>query len=420
MPRFFRAFPLILSCVMACSLHAQTYSPQAIRIDAPPGTDTAEPLRIAALAPGSLTKEQIEAALQRIADTGLFADISYTVNSTALVIKLTPSAASQALPVRYTNFVWWQPGELEPLVEARVPIFHGSLPLAGTLTEQVEAVLVDLLKKKGVDAKVTATQNGGLGVNVTALSLSIASPPITVSDLKLQNTLASLNPQLDRLRARLREEDFDSTETTQAVRESVKDIYQNAGYLDVATTTPTYDLPHKALAGFAVDLSATVTAGEIYRIGRFDLQPAAPLTAPELAKAAGIKVGEPASPAALRLAKGEMELAYRDAGYFDVASHVTVAKDSAAHAVTYAASFTPGSVYHFASLDTSALTQAQQKTFAQDFHAVPGAVANRDVTQSIAQILNGLNILKTTHIERKTDAAQHTVVYSLQPAGRPH
>ena len=98
---------------------AQTYNPKTIRIDAPPAVDAAEALHIAALpANVPLTKQQIEASLQRLADTGLFADVAYTVNSAALVIKLTPSAGGQLQPVHFSNFVWWQPAELEKLLDA--------------------------------------------------------------------------------------------------------------------------------------------------------------------------------------------------------------------------------------------------------------------------------------------------------------
>jgi hypothetical protein len=37
--------------------------------------------------------------------------------------------------VRFANFVWWQPAELEKLVEARVPLFHGELPINGSLMD---------------------------------------------------------------------------------------------------------------------------------------------------------------------------------------------------------------------------------------------------------------------------------------------
>jgi hypothetical protein len=120
---------LLLLSALAPSTLAQTYTPQQIRIDAPAGVDTAEALRIAALPSGvPLTKQQIEAGLQRVVDTGLFSDVAYTVNSDALVIKLTPSASSQLQPAHFSNFVWWQPAELETLVESSVPAYHGKLP----------------------------------------------------------------------------------------------------------------------------------------------------------------------------------------------------------------------------------------------------------------------------------------------------
>ena len=217
----------------SCTLLAQTYSPKTIRIDAPPGTDTAEPLRIAALPANSpLTKQQIEEALGRLADTGLFSDINYTVNDTALVIKLTPAASSQSLPVHYGNFVWWQPGELEPLVEARLPIFKGRLPAAGTLTDQVEAVLVDLLHQKSIDAKVTATllQGGPSGIAATGLTLS--RPQVVIGEIHLQNGISALDAQTSKFADGLRGEDFDTGETYSSIHLSVTDIYQNGGYLD--------------------------------------------------------------------------------------------------------------------------------------------------------------------------------------------
>jgi outer membrane protein assembly factor BamA len=400
----------------------QTYTPKAIRIDAPPGTDTAEPLRIAALQPGTLTKDQIEAGLQRIVDTGLFSDVSYTVSSAALVIKLTPAVSSQALPVRYANFVWWQPGELEPLVEARLPIFHGSLPLAGTLTDQVEAVLVDLLQQKGIAAaKVEAKQaGGGPGQAPSAISLSITTPQITVGELHLNNTLPSLAPLLDKLRARLREEDFDVVETAKAVHDSVADIYQNAGYLDVATTTPTYGAPHQSLTGYAVDLTAEVTAGEVYRVNDLRLLATAPLTPIDLTKVSGLKPGDPASPAALRLARGEMEQAFRNDGYLDAQSRVATQKDSAAHTVVYTVTFAPGAIYHFAALDTTQLPAAQQAAFARDFHVAAGAVANLELRQAVNRVVYDLHAQKTITIDIKPDPAHHTVTLVLRPvaAGR--
>src|SRR6185437_2387230 len=86
---------------LPCPLSAQTYNPKAIRFvatDPSQHLDTAELLRISGLQQGvPLSKDDIDAALQKLGGSGAFADLSYTVTDAALTIKLTPSAQGQAL-----------------------------------------------------------------------------------------------------------------------------------------------------------------------------------------------------------------------------------------------------------------------------------------------------------------------------------
>jgi outer membrane protein assembly factor BamA len=400
---------------------AQTYTPKTIRIDAPPAVDTAEALRIAALPTNApLTKQQIETALQRLADTGLFADVAYTVNAAALVIKLTPSASSQLLPARFGNLVWWQPAELESLLEARVPAFHGQLPLAGTLTDQVKAALVSLLHEKGVDATVNAIETASSpGGPITATALAIGSPSILVGDLQLHNALPALQTQLKKFQDRLHGEDFDLAETTRSVQASVNDIYRNAGYLAVDTSAPTYSAPRKDLLNYAVDLTSTITPGDLYHLNAITLHAAPPVSEADLLKAANLKPGDIASPAAERLARAEMQNLYAAQGYLTAKVHFTPHQDNAAHTVDYAYTFVPGDLYHFASIDTSALALDQQAAFARAFTIAPGAIADTKLSAAIGQALQSLHLGYKVGIAAIPDPATHTVKLVLKTAASP-
>jgi outer membrane protein assembly factor BamA len=396
---------------------AQTYTPQTIRIDAPPAVDTAEALRIAALPTNApLTKQQIEAALQRIADTGLFSDVGYTVDATALVIKLTPSASSQLQPAHFSNFIWWQPAELESLLEAAVPGYHGQLPVAGTLTDQVKAALVALLHAKGVDATVDAHENG---FSADAVTLSIVSPSIVIGEVHLQNTLAPLLPQLKALQHRLHGEDFDIAETTKTVQDSVNDIYQNAGYLAVDTSAPTYSAPHKDLLTYAVDLSTSITPGEVYHVASISIHAQPPVSEADLAKAANIKIGDVASLAAQRLALSEMQQVYTSQGYFDAKVLFTLHQDNGVHTVEYACNFVPGEIYHFASIDTSALALDQQAAFARAFTVAPGAIANNDLRSAVSQALQSLHLSFPVGLNMVANSKNHTVKIILKTSASP-
>jgi outer membrane protein assembly factor BamA len=408
---------LLLLSALAPSTLAQTYTPKQIRIDAPAGVDTAEALRIAALPSGvPLTKQEIETGLQRVVDTGLFSDIAYTVNSDALVIKLTPSASSQLQPAHFSNFVWWQPAELETLVESSVPAYHGKLPLAGTLTDQVDAALVSLLHTKGMDAEVSARETGSTADSVT---LSITRPSILIDEVHLQSPLPSLSRQLQTLELRLHGQEFDLAESTRTLQESVNDIYRDAGYLDVSTTAPIYSAPHKDLDAYAVNLTASIQSGDIYRISSIKLPTVPSISPSDLDHAANLQVGSPASAAALRLATAELTKTCTDAGYLDATAKVETSKDIPAHTIAYAFTITPGELYHFASVDTSALTPQQQQSIAHNFQPDPNAIFNQQLTSALANALAQLRLSHLPSFLRRTYPANHTVVVVLKPFSAP-
>jgi len=305
--------------------------------------------------------------------------------------------------VRYANFVWWQPDELEKLVEARVPLFQGKLAFNGTLTDQVEAALTTLLHEKGIDAKVEAMQGG------TGTILTITRPEILVGQTHVEGASPAFAAKLDGMGQSIAGQDFGIDETSRTIRQRLSDIYQDAGYLDVLNDAPTFAPPRKDMDRFLIDATVVVHPGEVYRITQIDLAAAPPLSAANLAKATEIKAGDPAGAAALRLAKGELAKAYQDRGYLDAFTSEETAKDSAAHTVAYSFHFTPGEVYHLAGVDTSALPPDVQQAFANDSKLKPGVVAGSDVRQEIVRILQEKNLLRGVKLQSDSDRAQHTL-----------
>src|ERR1700729_3293687 len=83
------------------SLNAQTYTPHSLVFT---GTtlDQAALTKVAAVTLGKpMTDSEIQGAMQRIVDTGLFAEIRYTVDDRVLNFIVTPQVASAMLPVIY-------------------------------------------------------------------------------------------------------------------------------------------------------------------------------------------------------------------------------------------------------------------------------------------------------------------------------
>jgi outer membrane protein assembly factor BamA len=388
-----------------------------------PALDSDDLIRTAKLTPNTpITVEEIQAAFQRLADTGLFSDIRYSVDNNALVFKLTLAASAQSLPARYANFLWWQPTELESLIEARVPNFHGNLPLTGNLTDQVEAALVALVHDKGIEATVTTFESSDVPHGpVTAIALQITRPEIVLGNIRLQSALPALKSQVSEITRAVTGQDFDLLTTTGAIRQSVVDTYQNAGYLDIAVEIPTYTVPHKDPSDLIperllVDASTDIKPGELYRISHIDLPTTSAIARSELSHAAAIKAGDPASVSDLRLAQAEIANLGRNRGYLDASAQATSTPDHSSHMVADAVTLDLGDLYHLGTLDTSALTPQQRAAFSRSVHPAPGVVADMDLRLSIARALHDLNLSRTATLSIKLDRANHIANITIKTA----
>jgi len=417
MRTFLRSVALTLCLLASSSLHAQTYTPKNIRIDGAPAADNAQLLGVVNLKPGtSLTKEQIEAALQRLGDTGFFSDLSYTVNADTLVFKVTPAAKSQMLPARYANFIWWTPQELEPLVEAKVPLFHGKLPFTGSLTDEVEAALVSLLHDKGIaDATVTSMQSTeGPGGPVNAIALSVTHPQIVVGTVDLQGALPALQPKLQEVQRNLSGQDFDLQETANSIRDGVADVYQNAGYLDIATDPTTYAAPRKDQDRYIIDTATVLHQNELYRVAQIDIQPAAPLSPAEQTAATELKQGAPASAMAARIGQGLLARAYENRGYLHAAVAMKTAKDNSTHTVSYAFTVAPGEIYRLAAMDASALSPTMQREIQGSAALQPGVIVDQQFRKALLSIVvSQFGVTKSLHEGQAFDETHHTVSLTL-------
>lgn len=416
--RHFVSVILAFACALPCILSAQTYKPKTIvfqSTDSSHHVDRVELLRISGLQEGvPLTKADIESALQKLGDTGVFSNLSYSVNDTALTIRVTPAAAGQALPVRFANFVWWQPDDLLKMLEARIPLFTGTLPLQGDQTGEVENALAALLAEKGIpDARITAMPSN-TGGKIDGVILSITSPEILIGQTHFTGSVPAVDTKLNTLNQEIVDRDFDLQDYTNTIRNSVQEIFEDAGYLEVTNEPPVFTAPHKDLAGYGVDAEVTIHPGALYRVGAIDIHPEPPVGEAALRAALHVKSGDPASASDLRVALGTLAGVYSDDAYLDSKVSAGVDRVPSNHTVNYSFTFTPGPQYHLAGVDTSALPLELQQEFAAAWHIAPGALADMAFRTALLKTIQELHTRSGIFIAGKRDASAHTVLIALQ------
>ncbi len=411
---------LLLATSLARPAFAQTYSPKSIHFestDASEHLDSAELLRITGLQQGvPLTKAEIEAGLEKLGASGAFSNLSYTVNDTALTVRLTPAGGGQALPVRFANFVWWQHDELIRLLEARIPLFHGMLPLQGNQTGEVEDVLVGLLRAKGIpNAQITAMPSTSKpGGPMDTVALSITSPEILVGETRFDGGIPAVSGKLTTLDREFAGREFDRQDITNSIQQSVQEIFQDAGYLDIANDLPVFATPRKDLDRYVVDAQVTLRPGTLYRINAVTLHPEPPLSDAALRAVLPFKAGDPASASDFRGALMAFARAYADYGYLRAHAGATVNKSNATHTISYSFTFAPGAQFHLASIDTSGLPSDLQQEFASLWNVPPGVLCDKTFREKLRSAVHQLHSRSAIYVVEQGDDAAHTVIIRLQ------
>ena len=227
---------LILGVLLLCfawmasaqSASTQIYSFKSVFFDGAPQYTAAELMTMSGLVTGKpMTEGDLQAALKRLDDTGLFARLNYKTEGSNLRITLEPMAASDVRTVHYTNFVFYTPDELTAKVHALLPAFTGTVPGTGELEEQVRRALETVLKQRGIVATVTSLP-GKDGKQ----DYSIAAPPVVVGKLVMTGIDMESDRRLKGIRDRAAGAEYVEGVSGDALRSSLTDACQDLGFVD--------------------------------------------------------------------------------------------------------------------------------------------------------------------------------------------
>lgn len=357
LPRFLSVAALS-GALLASSASAQQYIPKKITFS---GTTMSQSdlLAISGLKPGvGLGQPEIQAAAQKLMDTGMFSDVHFTFDGAELQYVLKPMGGME--PVSYVNFPWWDQKTLTAAVEAKVPLFHGEIAPESAMQQQVAAALTELLAEKGVTATVTGVPAESLGGGKErGVEFHIDTPAVEVGSVHLSDVSAAwADPVLAIQKAEVGK-DFDgATEATLAT--ALRAIYHRQGYLGVAITDFEHGEPHLVDGKVMVPVSAIVVEGPQYRVQGLHFAGDAVLSSNDFAKIAKLHLADVANEDLLHATLAEMSLAYRSKGYLRVKLNATPTLDEGTRTVDYTVSVVPGSVFHMGTLGLVNVSEQQR------------------------------------------------------------
>lgn len=358
MKMFRRLFFLLAAAALANLACAQIIAKKVTFGGVP--QSQADLLAYSGLAPGKpLSHADIDAAAQKLMDTGLFGNIQYKYDGVELLFTMTPTDG--ALPVAYANFPWWDDASLTAAVEARVPLFHGSLPTESSLQPLVINAMTAMLAQKGVQgASITATPSEDPKGNASGIVFHIDAPAIQVGAVTLSGASSAFADPVAAIEKAAAGQEFEAA-TESTLTAALKAIYHRQGYLEVTMSGFTHATPQVAGDKVLVPVSAAIAEGPQYKVASITLAGTSTfMSQDDFAKSAKLHTGDIANEDLLRATLASLSNPYRSHGYLRAKIDATPRFDPAAHTVSYAVTVEPGPVFHMGELSLINLSSQQR------------------------------------------------------------
>jgi outer membrane protein insertion porin family len=371
-----RALTLILTLATAAA-HAQyTVGSVAYKGGAPYAD--AELSAVAGLQPGQMmATDGLGTAAQHLLDTGLFDDVqaTYTQQGKALHItfQLKPLPPAKLLTVSLENFPWFTPEELTAALHQQLPLYHGLSSDAGTFSDSIQDALTQILTTKGVTAKLSHTIVEPTTLHpIRTVNFRIDAPAVRLMSIDITSPIpAALQTDTYKAITAATGKPLNEGLTGRTLQDVLLLPARDAGYI-TASLKDIHNTVTPAPRGFDVAITATLDAGEPYKVAALNYTPTPLYAAADLARDAQLHPGDLARSSLLLKTETPIQNAWLKQGYLDAYITASPIRDDTAHTVSYTLVAVPGEIYHLKTVTATGLGPAAQKAFDEAWTMKPG------------------------------------------------
>jgi outer membrane protein assembly factor BamA len=350
----------------------------------------------------SFKAAQLNDAAQKLSDTGYFESVGAAMegmqNKVTVTFDMKPFDHAKMLPVGSENFVWLSQDEIAKDVAAKLPLYNGTVMEATAQVDSISDALTAMLKDKGISARVVhETVEPTLEHPARVEEFRIASPRIVVTNVHLSGVQKDLVPYLQKAVNETARTEYNEGRAGVQTVDRVLGPLRDAGY-SAATLTGMSLAPTAGENGVVgVVVSGTLSAGDVYHVGKLEFAGTELVSADAFAKSATLHSGDVDSHKEMLTTLAPLDTAYRSKGYMDVVVLATPTLHAADHTADYVVTVVPGDVYRVHEIRTVGLEgdAKAQADYARGFLMKSGDVYNPEYIKGFLknntalQALNG-------------------------------
>jgi len=271
---------------------------------------------------GPLSVAELDAAGQKLVDSGLFTKVGYRTtskgNQVTVIFQVKERSGGQS-PVVFDNFVWFTDDELIAAIKRQVPSFAGTASDAGSMAENIKPALENLLKEHHIDGTVDyGAEQAGLNSEKQEHVFSVSGVPIPICSLRFPGAKNVSEEKLVMSSRQLTDNNYSLKSAIAFSTFALLPIYREAGQLRARFAKPVTKLEPSAKCQGGVELTIPVEEGAVYLWEKAEWTGNEALLASDLNAALGMKNGDVAN--GVKIDKGLLEVSrrYGHTGHLDV------------------------------------------------------------------------------------------------------
>ena len=328
-------------------------------------------------------EEDFKDAARVLADSGAFSDIAYSFEYSPQGTKLQwqVTDATDFVPARFENFVWFSDQALFDAIHSRVPLFHGQIPIRGRMADQISEALHTLLSEKAIPGSVNYVAVGPDNGPVKEVVYSDSGPDVAIRNVEFTGAGAAELPLLQAAAKDLEGAQYVKSRLRDKADKIFLPIYLERGYLKASFSEPTAKVVSSDGDDFAVDITFTVAPGRPYQLAGVDISGNKALSTEDLRSLIHTTLNQPADRVELDNDITAMKQQYGKHGYVAASINTQPQIDEANGTVRYALNISEGSIYKMGDLEVLGLDGHTQSRLQNDWTLRPGDVYDSSYAQ---------------------------------------
>jgi outer membrane protein assembly factor BamA len=311
-----------------------------------------EVIAATALQPGEpATEDDFKKAAEQLGESGAFADVAYSFQSTPTGTKLEfqVTDAEGFVPARFDNFVWYSDSELLDRLHARVPLFHDQLPVSGTLVDQVSDALQALLIEHNVIGRADYLRSAHEDGPIEAFIFSVTGPNIRIRDIEFAGASPAELPLLQASARKLQGQDYLRSILRIQADKNFLPVFLQHGYLKAAFSDPQPKVVQETAQEILVDVIFPVDPDQQFKVTEIQLSGNKAVPTEKIRALIHQQLNEPADAVQLASDAETVKQTYATRGY--MAATVVVTPEMDVSAVRYLIELHEGDIYRMGELE---------------------------------------------------------------------